>query len=100
MNSLSYLLALLVAFILGLVEENVLDSFRELSNVVVAFDYIVVYTKHDELRSYYLQKKQEYKVQRDAMYKKAEEGMISEGRDANLNLRAVWKSNQSEPISN
>ena len=40
-------------------------------------------------------KKLEYKVQRDAMYKKAEEGMISEGRDANLNLRAVWKSNQS-----
>ena len=88
MNSLSYLLALLVAFILGLVEENVLDGFRDLSNVV-AFDYIVVYTKHDELRSYYLQKKQDYKVQRDAMYKKAEEGMISEGRDANLNLRAV-----------
>lgn len=55
MNSLSYLLALLVAFILGLVEENVLDGFRELSNVV-AFGYIVVYTKHDELRSYYLQK--------------------------------------------
>ena len=51
MNSLSYLLALLVAFVLGLVEENVLDGFRELSNVV-AFDYIVVYTKHDELRSY------------------------------------------------
>lgn len=34
------------------------------------------------------------------MYKKAEEGMISEGRDANLNLRAVWKTNQSEPINN
>ena len=34
-------------------------------------------------------KKEEYKVQEDAMYKKAEEGMISEGRDANFNLRAV-----------
>ena len=45
-------------------------------------------------------KKLEYKVQRDTTYKKAEEGMISEGRDANLNLRAVWKSDQSEPISN
>ena len=51
MNSLSHLLTLLVAFVLlGLVERNVFDSFRE------AFDYVVVYTKHDELRSNYLQK--------------------------------------------
>lgn len=55
MNSLSYLVALLVAFVLGLVETDVFDSFRKLANVV-ALDYIVVYTKHDELRSYYLQK--------------------------------------------
>lgn len=54
MNPLSHLLTLLVAFVLlGLVERNVFDSFRELANVV-ALDYIVVYTKHDELRSNYL----------------------------------------------
>ena len=29
------------------------------------------------------------------MYKKAEEGMISERREASLNLRAVYKRNQS-----
>lgn len=29
------------------------------------------------------------------MYKEAEEGLISEGRDANLNLRAVESNNQS-----
>lgn len=28
-------------------------------------------------------------MQGDAMYKEADEGLISEGRDANLNLRAV-----------
>ena len=34
-------------------------------------------------------KMKDIKKQEDAMYKKAEEGMISERRDANLNLRAV-----------
>lgn len=29
------------------------------------------------------------------MYKEAEEGLISEGRDANLNLRAVESNHQS-----
>ena len=53
---LSHLLTLLVAFVLlGLVEWDVFDGFRELANVV-ALDYVVVYTKHDELRSNYLQK--------------------------------------------
>jgi len=65
MNSLSHLLALLVAFVLlGLVERNVFDSFRELANVV-AFDYVVVYTKHDELLSNYLQKER-IKKEREA----------------------------------
>lgn len=55
LRTLSYLVVLLVGFFLVVVEINVLDGFRDLANFVT-FDYIVVYTKHDELRRYYLLK--------------------------------------------